>query len=146
VTTNQPVNKEEVRMLVATLGYKETSLRTGIEEPTLRQWSHRGQWTKVRQHPKAVTHVTASPADALADALQEHENATRLALAKAARKGTEHIAESDPEGIKRDSRALLQLGQTAGMAHKWNSGAEANKHFTLNVLNIGGDVEIDTDP
>ncbi len=34
-----PVNKEEIRILVADLGYEETARQTGIKPGTLRQWA-----------------------------------------------------------------------------------------------------------
>ena len=43
------IDKEQVRMLVTAVGYKQASTQTGIPEPTLRQWSHRYNWN--RQSP-----------------------------------------------------------------------------------------------
>ncbi len=127
----QAVNREEIRMLVADVGYAETSQRTGIKEPTLRQWSKRFGWSKPFIHSQAVTTVTQRPADAHSAILAEHERETRLSLARSARKlATE--AESANLG---QSGHVLNVAKTAAVVHKWGDEKQ-NVQFSLNVLNL----------
>lgn len=113
------------------LGYDETSVRTGIKAPTLRKWAERGKWWTTDKPTKAVTNVTQAPAQALADTLAEHERETRLSLARYARTA----AKDAEQASLRDAPTVKQLGQLAGIVHKWDSEKSGNQ-FTLNVLNI----------
>ena len=133
-----PVNKEEVRMLVADLGYQETEKRTGISANTLYQWANRFGWNKPIIHSQAVRTVRQSPADAHAEALREHERETRMSLARSARK---LATEAERAGLAQAGN-VHKAAQVAGIVHKWGSEEQA-KSFTLNVLNMGSmDVEV----
>ena len=132
-------------MLVADLGYQETSQRTGIAYDLLRQWSHRYKWsTPPALQPaqeSTVTRVTARPADAHAEALAHHEGQTRLTLAKYASNAAAALHKSvHPARYTKQARDIAQV---AGIVHKWGSEEQA-KSFTLNVLNMGSmDVQVD---
>lgn len=123
-----PVNKEAIRILVADIGYEETSKRTGIKAATLRQWAKRKAWNITRQHATqlAVTNVT-SASDAHAAALAEHERETRMSLARAARNMSK---EAEHAGIKHAGRAH-EVAKTAAIIHSWGDQHQRN------ILNIG---------
>ncbi len=128
---SKEVNREEVRMLVADLGYAETSQRTGIKEPTLRQWSKRGNWNVTRQHSQAVTTVTRAPADAHADALAEYGSETRLGLAKYARQAVGQInASVHPARYTKEAK---DIAQTASIVHGWDKGDKDQAQVAVNI-------------
>ncbi len=130
---NQTVNREEVRMLVADLGYNETSQRLGIPAPTLRQWAHRGQWSTPARTDERVTLVTARPSDAHAEALAHHEGQTRLTLAKYASNAAAAIHKSvHPTRYTRQAKDIAGVMATV---HRQDEGKAANS-FSLNVLNL----------
>ncbi len=131
-----PVNKEEVRMLVADLGYAETSARIGIREDRLRQWAHRGGWNVPAVHAvgrKPVTNVTQRPADAHAEALAHHEGQTRLTLAKYASNAAAAIHKSvHPTRYTRQAKDIAGVMATVHRQDQEKQGAT----FSLNVLNL----------
>ncbi len=133
MTTTKEVNREQVRMLVADLGYAETSQRTGIKEPTLRQWSKRFGWSVTRPHAQAVTSVTRAPADAHADALAELEAQTRLSLAKSAAR----MSHEATEAKLRDSANVKNVAQTAAIVHRWDAKTENSQNVVVNVALLG---------
>lgn len=64
-------------------------------------------------------------------------NATRIALAKAARKGSEHLAKSNPGKIVKQHGALLNLSKSAAAVHGWSQDqAKKEIGLTLNLLNL----------
>ena len=142
------INREEVRMLVADLGYAETSKRTGIKEPTLRQWSKRGKWNVQRQHSQAVTTVTQRPSDAHAQAIAELETQTRMALARSAA----NLATQSEKAKLRDSGNVKNVAQTAAIVHRWDAKTENTGNVIVNVALLGiapsevAPTTIDVDP
>jgi hypothetical protein len=133
-TSNQiPVNKEEIRMPVADIGYKETSKRTGIKYGTLRKWACVYKWNKPITHSQVVTTVAngpQSPAIAHSEALKDLEGQTRLSLAKYARK-----ASQDAEGATlRDAALVHKAAQIASITHQWDKGNSSNTILNLGVL------------
>jgi len=127
----QPVNREEIRMLVLDLGYERTAERTGIKPATLRQWARRFSWNP-KHSQETVTTVTR-PSDILADELAENERETKLSLSRYARK-----ASKDAEGATlRDARQVKAAAEVAGIVHRWGNQDKQGNSFTLNVLNIG---------
>ncbi len=125
-------DREAIRILVADLGYAETSQRTGVKEGTLRQWSKRFGWNQIRQHSQAVTTVTTRPADAHAEALAHHEGQTRLTLAKYAHNASRAIHRSvHPAKWTKEAKDLASVMATV---HRQDEGK--GQSFSLNVLNI----------
>ncbi len=133
VTTTKEVNREEIRMLVADIGYSETSARTGIKEPTLRQWAHRFGWSMPIVHSQAVTTVTQRPGDAHAEALAHHEGHTRLTLAKYAHNASRAIHRSvHPAKWTKEAKDLASVMATV---HRQDREKPAVT-FSLNVLSL----------
>ncbi len=131
----QRVNREEVRMLVADLGYDETSKRTGIKQGTLRQWAKRFAWSKPFVHSQAVTTVTCSPADAHAEALAEMESQTRVGLAKFARQAVGQINKSvHPAKYTTEAH---NVAKTAAIVHRWDAKSENSQNVVVNVALLG---------
>jgi uncharacterized protein YjcR len=124
-------DKEQIRMLVLSIGYDQTAERTGIKPATLRKWAERGNWWAKAKPTKAVTNVTRQPADILSDTLAEHERETRLSLARYASRA----AKDAEQASLRDAPLVHKAAQVAGIVHKWDS-EKSNQTFTLNVLNI----------
>lgn len=129
--TATPVDKNQVRMLVADIGYQETAKRTGIAYATLRQWAKRYRWHATPQHSQAVTTVTQRPAEAHAEVLAEHERETRLSLAKASRR----MAKDCEELPVRHAKLAHTVAQTMAIVHRQGEGS-AGQSFNLNVLNL----------
>ncbi len=132
-TSNQiQVNREEVRMLVAQLGYEKTSEQTGIKSGTLRQWAARFDWNSPIQHSQATVTTVTKPSVVLSQTLAEHAEQTKLGLSAYARRQAEHLAS---EGKLSDHGAFRNIASGASTLHGWNAEAKPS-HFSLNVLNI----------
>ena len=126
-----PVSKEEVRMLVASIGYQDTAKRTGISPNTLYQWARRFQWNTPIPHAQKTVRTVRNPADALADELAENERETRLSLSRYARKA----AQDSESATLRDAPYVHKAAQVAGIAHSWGEN-KGGVSFSLNVLNV----------
>lgn len=83
------VNKEEVRMLVLSVGVREAARQMGLNEDTVSTWSANGGWlahTKPQAKPLLPlsliprSSITSKPADALQKALTERHEHTKLGL------------------------------------------------------------------
>jgi len=138
-TDIQPVNREEIRMLVLNLGYQRTSERTGIKQATLRQWAKRFAW-KPNHSQETVTSVT-KPSQVLADELAENERETRLSLSRYARRA----AKDSEQATLKDAPYVKGVAQVAGITHKWGDQEGKASHFTLNVLNLNS-LEVREEP
>lgn len=121
-------NREEVRMLVLSVGCSEAARLTGIPLNTVLSWSARGKWLQPEK-PKLPPHVAAAkagaiaaikPADSLANKLAEDGEATKLAgmeYAKLVVSGAAARAKSDPDnalGVASDVKSALQSAAIAG--------------------------------
>ena len=87
-----------VRVLAVAVGVREAARQMGISQDAVRQRSKREGWmvspktVAQRALAKPVTRVSPSalsPAEALANVLQEHERETKLSLARSARRNGE---------------------------------------------------------
>jgi uncharacterized protein YjcR len=135
------VNREEARMLVASIGYEPASQKTGIKAATLRQWARRFNWNKPMIHAqsKAVTTVT-KPADALASVLADDSNQTKLGLSKYAKKQAKELSEN---GQLKDHHAFRNITAGSSQLHNWEkveSGSgvmpRLNVYSDQTVLNV----------
>ncbi len=127
-----PVSKDEIRILVKDFGYAETSARTGIKEPTLRQWAKRGKWNTPFVHSQVVTTVTQRPADAHAAALSERKQQSRALLSEyQVRAATEAAAHEKPLSITRNVKDLADIHSKV-----WPEDQTKEANFSLNVLNL----------
>ncbi len=130
---SKEVNREEIRMLVADLGYQQTEQRTGIPANTLYQWARRFGWKQPIVHSQAVRTVRQAPSDAHAAALQEHEGFTRLTLAKYASNAATAIHRSvHPAKYTKEAKDIASVMATV---HRQDQDKGSNV-FSLNVLNL----------
>ena len=139
----KPLNVDwpAVRVLAVAVGVREAARQMGISEDAVRQRSKREGWmaspktVAQRALAKPVTSVSPtalSPADALANVLQEHERETKLSLARSARR----MAKDAEQATLRESGHVKEVAQTAAIVHRWgeNKGPQA----ILNVALLTG--------
>ena len=109
----------------------------GISEDAVRQRSKREGWmgspkaVAQRALAKPVISVSPgalSPADALADVLQEHERETKLSLARSARR----MAKDAEQATLRESPYVHKAAQVAAITHGWGE-REKNPNTILNL-------------
>ena len=85
---------------------------------------------------KPVTSVppgALSPADALANVLQEHERETKLSLARSARR----MAKDAEQATLREAPYVHKAAQVASITHSWGE-KERNPNAILNVAILTG--------
>jgi hypothetical protein len=129
-------------MLVSSVGYSEASQQTGILEATLRQWARRFNWSVTRRHAQSVTTVTKPIAKALDDSLAAIGERSKLALAKAGEKAANHFRNQTGRQIAKESSAYKNVTDAASKLHGWDTRFQG-EGFSLNILNLGGLVNID---
>lgn len=140
------VDKEQVRMLVLSVGVREAARKMGLNEKTVLHWSHTGDWLKDCRPTPAIpaklpppASMTPSvnsvkPADALEDTLLSDGQATKVATMRFARKSAEYaanLAETDPEkalGHASDVKALAGAAQIVG---GWAAGQTAGVRIAI---------------
>lgn len=131
------VNKEEVRMLVAAVGYEQAATQTGIKPATLRKWSERYKWKVIHNHKQeALVTTVTSPANALANTLEADSTATRLGFSRAARKVAESLAGEAVERLRMPKEAISAKAWTdvAARSQKWEEADPAASPLNLQVL------------
>jgi hypothetical protein len=114
----------------------------GISQDAVRQRSKREGWMvspkaiAQRALAKPVTSVSPtalSPADALANVLQEHERETKLSLARSARR----MAKDAEEATLREAPYVHKAAQVASITHGWGE-KEKNPNAILNLAILTG--------
>ena len=93
-TINSPmpsIDKDQVRMLVADVGFPEASKRTGIKQDTNYKWAKRKGWKLPIHHKQehSVQSVRSPAGEEDAEALAEHSRETRMSIARSARKAAD---------------------------------------------------------
>lgn len=143
------VDREQVRMLVMTIGVRPAARQLGISEDTVADWSRQGKWladTRVRAAklppPASMrpSNPSKQPADALADTLREDGNATKTAAMRYARLTSAHaerLAEESPAVALEQAGNVKQVLQTAALAGGWNAQNDGPR-LTLNLFAVGG--------
>lgn len=133
-------------MLVMSVGVREAARRLEIPEGTLCVWAKRGNWLKdckptapkVDPPPTLKGEITViKPADAMAEEMRENGEASRLALGRAIRKGSEHLASKVVKGetVVKDAQSLRHLAAAAGQIHGWNTdGNTTNIQVNLGLI------------
>jgi len=140
----KPLNVDwpAVRVLAVAVGVREAARQMGISEDAVRQRSKREGWmaspktVAQRALAKPVTSVSPdalSPADALANVLQEHERETKLSLALSARR----MAKDAEQATLRESPYVHKAAQVASITHGWGE-KEKNPNAILNVAILTG--------
>jgi hypothetical protein len=140
----KPLNVDwpAVRVLAVAVGVREAARRMGISHDAVRQRSKREAWmaspetVTQRALAKPVTSVpptVLSPADALANVLQEHERETKLSLARSARR----MAKDAEQATLREAPYVHKAAQVASITHGWGE-KEKNPNAILNVAILTG--------
>jgi hypothetical protein len=140
----KPLNVDwpAVRVLAVAVGVREAARQMGISQDAVRQRSKREGWmaspktVAQRALAKPVTSVSPSalsPADALANVLQEHERETKLSLARSARR----MAKEAEEATLREAPYVHKAAQVASITHSWRE-KEKNPNAILNVAILTG--------
>ncbi len=131
------VDKEQVRMLVLSVGAREAARRCNLKEDTVLQWSKRYGWllhlreeTKLPQSMQKQNVIgVISPADTLERLIREGGNATKLAGMKYAQQVTEYAAEmarNEPETALAHAANVKAALQSASIAGSWQqAGSES---------------------
>lgn len=119
------VDREQVRMLVMTVGVREAARQCGIAQGTVQDWSAKGKWladtkpTPAKLPPPASmqrpTNPT-SPVDALSGILADDSRETRLSLSRAARSMARQAEDAELE----QAGDALQVGKLAAAVHGWD--------------------------
>jgi len=135
------IDKEQVRMLVLSLGVRPAARQLGLREATVQQWSAQGKWL-AHCHPNTppatppppasmtnTTKPTKCPADVLRDILADDEHATKLGLSRAVRKSVTSVR----EGVAIENAADLKaVAQTAALIHRWEEpGASGTRGLNI---------------
>lgn len=122
------VDKEQVRMLVLSVGVREAARQIGLNEKTVLHWSHTGNWlAHTKPQPKPVlplsmqsrSVVSVKPADALQNTLKNDHEETKinvLRYAKAASAEGARLAEEQPDKALDQAANMKQVAQAASIA------------------------------
>lgn len=132
------VNKEAVRVLVQSVGYTEAANQTGIDRNTLYQWNRRYAWNVPVQHSQeASVRTVRSAGDAHAQILADRKQRSAAHLSKYVEDASEKLANS--QGDLKHSRPGKDI--VAMRSGIWPE-QQGQAQFSLNVLNLGGSVQI----
>ena len=132
-----------VRVLAVAVGVREAARQMGISQDAVRQRSKREGWMACpkavaqRALAKPVTSVSPhvlSPADALANVLQEHERETKLSLARSARR----MAKDAEQATLRESPYVHKAAQVASITHGWANQQDKNPNMIVNLALLTG--------
>ena len=140
----KPLNVDwpAVRVLAVAVGVREAARQIGISQDAVRQRSKREGWmaspktAAQRALAKPVTSVSPdalSPADALANVLQEHERETKLSLARSARR----MAKDAEEATLREAPYVHKAAQVASITHKWDQREQQSNNVVVNLALLG---------
>lgn len=124
------VDREQVKMLVQSIGCTETAKQTGIALNTVLQWSSRFGWLQALREkqklPASMTHKDVigviKPSDALQNTLVDDSKVTRLAASRAIRKGFAALAAMPGEEIIAQGPNVASLTKAASQVHGWQEG------------------------
>lgn len=135
------VDRDQVRMLVLSVGCTEAAQQTGIPLNTVLSWSARGEWLAnagkptplpASMQPRAIPAIVA-PVDALMNILSEDERETRISLSKSARK----LAKQAEDAPLEQAADVLQAAKTAAIVHRWQDGANTAGSVIVNIALMG---------
>jgi hypothetical protein len=117
------IDREAVRMLAIQCGVREAARRCGLKEDRVRQWSKRYHWLqqKAPEQKRATVTTVTKPGDILLKTLQSESEATKLALARAARKASVHASKQKPATILRQAKNLRDTAAYASQTHSWEA-------------------------
>lgn len=130
------VDKEQVRMLVLSIGVREAARKLDIAEGTVQAWSARGNWLEATRPSPAIlpqpvsmrgATVATKPADALAECLADDSRETRISLSRGARRMAQEVETAPLE----QAGDAFQVGKLAALLHGWE---QAGGGTSINIL------------
>lgn len=132
-------DREQVRMLVLSVGAREAARQAGIPENTVLAWCHRFGWLEhVKPQeielPASMRGASSAikPADALQNILSERKLKTRLALSKYVREASHEAAIAPNKlAIANDVKAVAAVMDTL-----WPEDRKGSGSMTVNLLSI----------
>ncbi len=137
------VDREQVRMLVLSVGVREAARQCGIAQGTVQDWSASGKWLEPTKPKPATLPPPASmvrptnptkPADALAERLARERDATTTAMSRIALK-TALSARNVPLTVE-TPQDLLALANAHAKIHRIDR--EAGETSTVAIqINVG---------
>jgi len=142
------IDREQVKLLCLSLGVREAARQMGLKEDTVKKWAQRGRWlANCRPTPAAqplppscrptIVPNVPHPADALIKSLTEHGDRTKIALARAATRGAETVADMlDPVEALEHTQDLVGLAKVAASVHGWGSAQQSAGLNIVSQINI----------
>ncbi len=140
------VDREQVRMLVLSIGVREAARQMGLSENTVSAWSARFGWLEATRpqapilpRPASMVPTSAaskSPADALADLNADLSKRSRTAALKYSAKTLEYAAEMDPQEGLLSAPLVVSATKVAATAGNWAEQGKSQQ-ITLNILAMG---------
>jgi DNA-binding transcriptional regulator YiaG len=138
------ISREEVKQLATNVGVRQAARDLGIPEATVQAWSARGKWFKNPDKPLTViqkqgaTIATKTPSKVLQNTLQARHGRVRSNL-------SQFLVNASKVASK--SRSPLQdaskVRDVASVMEKvWPESKDVQNVFSLNVLSLGGKVEV----
>ncbi len=131
------VDREQVRMLVLSVGVREAARQMGLNEATVQAWSARLGWLEHVTSPVeivkpasmvAATTATKSPADALESVLRQRKDNTRLGLSRYVERMSQRAAEGAELKHAQDLKAVAAIAGTV-----W---PEQSGSVTVNIVAV----------
>lgn len=148
------VDREAVKTLAIAIGIRPAARQLGLDEHRVLKWSQRdpaGPWIAklIPAVPATLEHhkvsscpqPLVSPSDAMQNSLADHSKRTRIALAKASTKATEHLAEQPAQAILKAAQNMRHVSAVAAQVHSWDQNSQQGP-LTLNILTGSAAVQI----
>jgi hypothetical protein len=146
------IDWQGIRAAAVQLGVREAARRAGADLPPIEQnrfvervlkRSTREGWTVEKlaliaqgnpRQSKPLSANVHSGSSVMQNALAEHSTRSRLGLAKATTKASEHLAELPPQLILAQAGRMRDVAATAGNVHNWNADQRPGSPLNLQVL------------
>lgn len=126
-----PANQKElVRLLYLEHGHQKAAQLSGVNYDLVRQWAHRGKWSKPMS--QAVT-TTKLIADNVQSEIERLEHETRSSLARSSAR----MAKDAEQATLRDSDKVHNVAKTAAIVHRWDAKEQSEQNVIVNVALLG---------
>lgn len=131
------IDREQVRMLVLSVGVREAAAKMGLPVATVGAWSARGNWLRQPPAPlpptmKPVQTVHTKPSEALADSIADDQKRSRVALHRLARTSLEAAEKAGPLPVA----SMQDLRHAAAIVEPKEGAGETR--VTVNLAFFGG--------